>query len=525
MNEDTHVKDTQNRTTNTVIDTCGKTFHKGLNYLVGRSEEHVMSGPLVTRGIGCVFLIAFLSYWVQVEGLIGDQGIAPATDFMSRIWKRFGIEGYTRLPSLFWIWPTTIFLHILCALGCITAILQVIRPTSIWCMCTWLIYLSLLYPGQLFYRFQWDLLLVESGFLCLFFFWGTKQGSNKGHIRGHRFPLLLTRLLLFRLLFSSGVGKLLHGGKTWNDGRALDFHFWTQPLPNPIAYYLNLLPDSLLETSVYCVFVLQCVVPFTFLGSRPLRLFGFYASVFLQLLIAGSGNFAFFNLLTVVLCFSLLDDRHLEKLFPFLAKNQSTHQPAKPNDSLWKNRIYGIKHFSLGFLLYLHLLQITDVIGAHKIRDTMTFESLNVLRPFHLVNGYGLFISMTTSRKEIIIEGSDDGRKWEPYLFRYKPNTLRDGLSIIAPHQPRLDWQMWFAALGDIRRNQWLNHFMKQIQNESSPVLNLLQTNPFPNKPPRYIRALSYQYTFTDLNERRQSGRIWKRHSPKIYAPPIERIP
>jgi lipase maturation factor 1 len=494
-------------------------------WFVSQSQNSTLTASLFIKGLGLVYLIAFISYWVQLNGLIGDDGILPASHFFNRVHDRLGADAYWRLPSIYWLWPTQQFLHMICALGCAASLALIfnLRSSRVSCILVWSLYLSLIHPGQAFYRFQWDLLLVETGFLAIFLSPGVFQHRREPHFTPSPFALFLARLLLFRLIFSSGIGKWLRGGSTWQDGHALNYHFWTQPLPNEIAYQLHQMPESLLHFSTYATLILQIIVPFLFFGPRLARLIAFLLMLGLQVLIGLSGNFAFFNLLSIVIALLLLDDTAIRKVVAAKLKPPSTASLFPLGWPGWLQRVSrGLSFGLLSILLVLHLLQIAHTVRFEQVRLSL-FEAMeDKLRPFYLTNRYGLFVRMTTQRREITIEGSHDGEIWEPYGFRFKPSALDHGLGFVAPYQPRLDWQMWFAALGSVRQNPWLPRLMRRLQDESQPVLGLLEENPFPGKAPKFIRAVSHEYQFTTREERESSGHIWTKKNAKTYAPVMQ---
>jgi lipase maturation factor 1 len=440
---------------------------------------------LFLKLLAIVYLFAFGSLWPQLAGLVGANGIAPAAETMLSLHADYGWRAYWDVPSLFWLAPQDWMLKALCALGCVAALFLLgglfVRTTA---LAAYILYLSLISIGQPFTGFQWDALLLEAGFLAIF------AGS----------PLLpiAYRLLLFRLMFESGLVKLTSHDPNWRNLHALRYHFYTQPLPMPLAYYMQQAPDWLLDSMTLSVFVIELLVPFfIFPFSRRMRQIAVALLISLQLVIALTGNYTFFNLLAIALCIWGLDD---ECFRPF--KNWRTTKP------LVFARAANMLVAGLAILGVLQIFGLTPPL----------------LYPFELSNSYGLFAVMTTSRTELIVEGSDDDVTWKAYSFYYKPGDVKRGLPVIAPLQPRLDWQMWFAALGSPRDNPWLRTMVYRLLGGQTEVLELLEPPPFRTLP-HSIRIQAYTYVFTTPQQRRISGSVWQRTLLGTWLEPVSLRP
>jgi hypothetical protein len=365
----------------------------------------------------------------------------------------------------------------------------------------YVLYLSFNMAGQEFLSFQWDSLLLEAGFLAIFF------GRS---VSGARTIAWLYRCLVFRLYFLSGYVKLGSHDPAWASFNALKFHYHTQPLPNVIAWYADKLPDWFQRSSTASILGIELFVPFLIFTPRRWRMAGAFALLALQTLIFLTGNYTFFNLLTMALTLFLFDDQALGWLGKLAA--------GEPECSASK-RIRMVRAMLVAALLGLGIARLAQTIEGSipEPLETMT----RVFSPFQIVNSYGLFAVMTTTRPEIVIEGSDDGENWLPYEFPYKPGNLYRAPGWIEPFQPRLDWQMWFAALGDYQSNPWFPALMLRLLEGSPEVLGLLENNPFPTHPPRLIRAELFEYSFTGNDIRNQSGAWWKRVPRGLYMPPV----
>src|SRR5262249_51077334 len=358
----------------------------------------------------------------------------------------------------------------------------------------YVLYLSIDSIGQVFYSFQWDALLLEVGFAAVLL---TPPGFHPSYKSPpSRLAVWVFRFLLFRLMFESGAVKLLSGAATWRGLKALNSHYQTQPLPTPMAWYAHQLPSIVQKTSVLGVFLVELIAPFFFFAPRRLRVIAAWMAIGLQLIIALTGNYTFFNLLTISLC-----------LFLFLTK--------VADRAPWNARFVAVVLIPVGFLQLLTTFGIG--LNLPEPFSSMDFRA----ETFHLVNHYGLFAIMTTSRKEIVIEGSDDGENWKAYEFKYKPGDIHRGLPWVAPYQPRLDWQMWFAARSDFQNNPWFQQLLLCLLEGRPEVTSLFDSDPFSNQPPRFIRAVTYDYQFTDWTTRRKTGDIWTRTQIGDYFPAV----
>jgi len=482
-------------------------------------QSHVLTREVFIRLLGVIYLIAFVSLWTQIEGLIGSHGIMPVEQWMSGHGKpsftRNWLAVFRMSPTVLWFnWSDTA-LHVVCGAGTLLSVCVIAGigagPALLG---LWGLYLSLMHVGNVFLGYQWDALLVEVGFLAIWFApWGLLPRSFR-QTEPPRLVLWLLRWLAFRLMFASGVVKLASGDATWHSLTALLVHYQTQPLPPWTAWYAHQLPVWWQKFSCGVMFGIELVLPFLIFGPRRLRFVAAGGFALLMVLISATGNYCFFNLLTILLCVPLLDDRILR----WLGRSRKPFVPVKL--TRWRNWAFAPVAAAILILTIPNLFRTCNVrvrwprwvITAHH-----TVQS--TIWPLHSVNGYGLFAVMTTNRPEIIVEGSLDGETWQAYEFNYKPGDLTHRPRFVWPHQPRLDWQMWFAALGSYQSNPWfINFCAKLLQNEPA-VTRLLAKNPFPDKPPRFIRAVVYEYKFTDPATRRATGQWWQREFKGSYCP------
>ena len=473
---------------------------------------------LFLRVLGIIYLVAFLSLGAQAAGLIGSDGILPAARFLEAVRQSLGPERYRLLPTLCWFSASDGFLRFLWGGGAFLSVLLIlgVAPASV-LFGLWAFYLSLTNVGHDFLNFQWDALLLETGFLAIFFAPG---GLRPGLARASPpspVALALLRWLLFRLMFASGAVKLASDDPTWWNLTALKFHYETQPLPTWIGWYAHQLPLGFQRFSTGAMFAIELGAPFLIGMPRRPRMAAFLAMVGLQLLIALTGNYCFFNLLAFALCLLLLDDRLLSPLFPkrILDRLSGGAVGARKSRPLRKILVGAVATL----ILLVSGFQVAGLFRRGRNYPRMARAVISTVAPFRSINGYGLFARMTTARAEIIVEGSDDARTWRAYEFKWKPGNLAKRPGFVEPHQPRLDWQMWFAALGDFRRSPWFMGFMQRLLEGSPEVLALLEKNPFPHAPPKYLRAMIYRYHFTDLATRRATGHWWRRDEGRPYCP------
>ena len=478
------------------------------------------------RALGLIYLIAFVSLWVQVDGLVGSDGVSPVNQFLPAVYERFGRSAYSLLPTLCWFNSSNGFLHFLCSGGVVLSLLLIVGiAPALSLVALFVFYLSLILAGQTFLSFQWDILLLETGFLSIFlapwriwprelFWW---PGAAIPATAVSRPALFLLKFLLFKLMLMSGVVKLTSGDDCWWNLTALDYHYWSQPLPTVFGWWADKSPEWFKHFSVAFCLVVESIVPFFIWAPRRLRLIAAGLMIFLQLVIALTGNYCFFNLLTIALCLLLIDDAVVASLCrgALLRRIRSTATQRRAYNGLSGYAAIAVIIVTLPINAWL-------IFTAFK-PDTEWPRLLAVaygrVETFRIVNGYGLFRVMTKGRDEIVIEGSADGFDWLPYEFKWKPGDVMRAPGWCAPHQPRLDWQMWFAALGTPRENPWLGGLIVQLLQGSPDVSRLLAKNPFPREPPRYIRAMFYRYRFTTLREHRQTGAWWKRQELREYLP------
>jgi predicted DCC family thiol-disulfide oxidoreductase YuxK len=484
-------------------------FHRLSLWLWGRDyapPRFELVSWLFLRAIGLIYLAAFISFGVQALGLIGSHGILPLPGLIDAIKHYFGAERYWLFPMVFWLDSSDSAIQAACWAGVALSLLLVFNVVPRLCLLLlYVLYLALFYAGQDFMTFQWDLLLLEAGFLALLLSITPRLG------------IWLLRWLLFRFMFLSGAVKLLSGDPAWASLSALSYHFQTQPLPTPLAWYAQQFPPSVLASATAVTFFIELVLPFLIFCPRRLRFVAAFGFLLLQISILLTGNYNFFNLLTMVLCLALFDDAALHNILP-QHLIRLLQQRARV---VGQGEIVSIVAGSLALLIVVMSgVQFYTIFSG---RTPVVAKWIDYgAAPLRIVNTYGVFAVMTTERSEIIIEGSDDGIHWKEYDFKYKPGDLKRRPPWNIPHQPRLDWQMWFAALGIESRHPWFSRLLQRLLENSPEVIALLDANPFPDKPPRYVRALFYDYQYASREQKESKGDWWERQLAGFYYPAVE---
>ena len=494
------------------------------------------------RALGLIYLLAFMSLWVQVDGLIGSDGVSPLNQFLAAVRSQLGRDAYTLLPTLCWFNSSNTFLHFLCGGGVVVSLLLIFGIAQALSLAVLFgFYLSLTIAGQTFLNFQWDVLLLETGFLAIFFapwrLWPRElmlwpvSAIPATPAPVSRAVLFSLKFLLFKLMLMSGVVKLTSGDDSWgwvnhsfhwSALAALDYHYWSQPLPTVFSWWADKSPEWFKHFSVAFCLSVEIVVPFFIWAPRRPRLIAAGLMIFLQLAIAVTGNYCFFNLLTIALCLLLIDDAVVSRMEGRAPASRASQELRPP---ITESVTYRLSIYAAIIVIIVTVpINAWLIFSAFKPRARPPHALANIyeqLEAFRIVNGYGLFRVMTKDRCEIVLEGSTEGVEWLPYEFKWKPGDVKRAPGWCAPHQPRLDWQMWFAALESPQQNPWFVGLIVKLLQGSHDVNRLLAHNPFPDKPPRYIRAMFYRYRFTTVSELRQTGAWWKRQELREYLPTV----
>ncbi len=513
------------------------------------------------RALGVIYFSAFFSLVFQIRGLIGPQGILPASEYLKNIAAQVGFERYWYAPSILWFSSNSHMLMAICWVGMAASVLLVLNvwPRGMLLIC-FVCFLSFVSAAGDFSGYQSDGMLLAAGFLSLFFTPGgfrPRLGQTQPPVRAALYLLLWE---WFRIYFESGVAKIMGGDPEWRHFTALDQYYQNGPLPTWIGWYVQHLPHWFHAATAFFTLALELVLIWAAFLPRRIRIGLFFVVTPWQIGIILTANYTFLNYLVLMLGFLLLDDCFLMQCLPANWKKPLLDRAAptavepsslgadalsilEPSSSpspderaveresyhdRWENfcsrlspfRV-AIVAFVLTWIFYATTVQVFWMISPVPFPTT----PVSLLDPFRIANRYGLFAVMTRGRYEIEFQGSNDGKRWIAYPFRHKPQELDKAPRIYAPYQPRFDWNLWFASLGGWRDNPIVLRTERRLLSNDQDVLALFAANPFPNSPPRYVRAVLWQYWFTSMAEKREHGLWWRRQFVGLYAPAIELEP
>jgi lipase maturation factor 1 len=477
-------------------------------------RSHLWPRFVVLRLLGLWFFSAFYSLAFQIHGLIGKDGILPCQEMLADLGTRLGPQRYWAAPTLLWLASSDRALTCLwiAGLAASTALILNLWPKTSVAAST-VLFLSFVTVARVFSRYQSDDMLISAGF-CAFFFAPSGAAPGLGaRDPPSRLSLRALQWLWFCVYFGSGIVKILSGDVQWHDLTAMDHYYENGPLPAwPGWYVQQLLPHWFHAATAAATLVLELVLAWFLFLPRPFRLVLFFIATAFQIGIILTANYAFLNYIILTLGVLLLDDAAFARIG--LRVMPDTPSPIAPWRRLIEATALGVYFYVSGILfasrLFPFLRQLPDAPIA-------------ALQPFRIANSYGLFAVMTRNRYEIEFQGSQDGTSYQPYLFRYKPQALDAAPGLYAPYQPRFEWNLWFASLGDWRRDPWVLQTQARLLTGSPGVLALFRGDPFWGSPPRFVRTVRYQYWFTTPEERRATGNWWKRRELGAYAPTLER--
>jgi len=515
-------------------------------------SEHGASDRLIPRWLflrwlGFIYFSAFYSLIFQIRGLIGPEGILPASDYLDAVAHSLGHVRFWYAPTLLWFSSGPHMLVGLCWAGMVGSILLVLNiwPRGALAVC-FLCFLSFVSAAGDFSGYQSDGMLLEAGFIALFFAppgFRPRFGASRPPSRA---SLFLLQWEWFRIYFESGLVKIVSGDPQWRNMTAMDEYYQNGPLPTWIGWYLQHLPHWFHASTAYATLALELGLVWMLFLPRRWRILCFFLVTSWQIGIILTANYTFLNYLVLALGFLLLDDRLLLSLVPQRWKPYLLNQlkadridEIRPTDSGAADSPSSKVHRSsshpqlaalkfsltglmLGWIFYSTTVQMIWIIWPSFKLPTTPIEALD---PFRIANRYGLFAVMTRGRYEIEFQGSEDGQRWEAYPFRYKPQDPSQPPGIYAPYQPRFDWNLWFASLGSWREYPIVLSTEIQLLSNDPDVLALFAGNPFAHAPPTQVRAVLWQYWFTTRAEKRNTGLWWRREFLGLYAPAITRDP
>src|SRR5271169_5868325 len=504
------------------------------------------------RALGLIYFSAFYSLVFQIRGLIGREGILPANEYLQAVAHQFGSARFWFAPTLLWFSTSPHMLMAICWVGMIASLLLAVNiwPRGMLFVC-FVCFLSFVSAAQDFSGYQSDGMLLEAGLISLFF---APPGFLPGLGRAHppsRASLFLLQWEWFRIYFESGMVKLASGDPEWRNFTAMDEYYQNGPLPTWIGWHVQHLPHWFHAFATGATLVLELGVVFMLFLPRRWRIVCFFIVTAWQIPVILTANYTSLNYLVLLLGFLLLDDRFLLRVMPQRWRQVVAPHPSPPPiqvaqdsdalapaESSLQSQLEGVSPHRAPHPLHAFRLALTGVmliwifyattvqmIWILVPRLPLPTSPVAALDPFRIANRYGLFAVMTRGRYEIEFQGSNDGQTWVAYPFRYKPQDPGKAPGIYAPYQPRFEWNLWFASLGSWRDNLIVPSAEERLLVGAPDVLALFARNPFPDGPPKQVRAVLWQYWFTTLAEKRATGQWWNPKLLGLYAPVLERLP
>jgi lipase maturation factor 1 len=505
---------------------------------------HLWPRWIVLRVLGLIYFSAFYSLLFQIKGLIGTNGLLPAADYLQAVAAALrGAEKFWFAPTVLWIDSSNHTLLAICWIGLIASVLLTVNiwPRGMLAVC-FVCFISFVAAAQDFSGYQSDGMLLEAGFIALFFappgFWPGLGRRNPPS----RASLFLLQWEWFRIYFESGVAKLRSGDVAWRNFTAMDNYYQNGPLPTWIGWYVQHFPHWFHAGTVVLTLGVELVVVWMLFLPRRFRIVCFWIVTPFEIGIILTANYTFLNYLVLTLGFLLLDDRFIEWILPnrvreFAGSAKSIEDEGAGNSAgaakkegrsaVWRVRLQPLRLAIAGAFLGLVFYATTaQLIWMFLPTFPLPMSPVSALEPLRIANRYGLFAVMTPERLEIEFQGTIDGKTWIPYPFRYKPQDLKKEPGIYAPYQPRFDWNLWFASLGAWREYRFVIWTEERLLKDDPDVLQLFAGSPFAGGPqPIAVRAVIWQYWFTDEKTKRETGAWWRRELLGAYAPALERQP
>jgi hypothetical protein len=464
----------------------------------------------ILRGLGAIYFIAFVVAGRQLVPLVGSHGLLPARAFMGEMRS----EGFWALPGLFWVSVSDGFLRATAWTGAALAAFVAFGFANVIVLALlWFLYLSIVHVGQLFWSYGWEILLLEAGFLGIFLCPLVRGDAFPASTPPPRVVMVLFRWLAFRVMFGAGMIKM-RGDPCWRDLTCLEFHYETQPLPNPLSWLMHQSPPWFHRIEVLWNHFIELVVPFGLFGPRRVRTVAGILTIAFQTTLILSGNLSWLNYLTILICVSCLDDGTLVRLVPARLRARLVEGILAVAAPRPQRVVVGLLAIVVG------VLSIRPALNLLSSRQLMN-DSFD---PLHLVNTYGAFGSVGRERNEVVLSGTFDDpaspeARWMEYELPCKPGDVRRRPCVVAPYHLRLDWQIWFAAMSDYEHEPWLVHLVARLLDGDDELMRLFAPGPFHGHKPRAIRADRYRYRFTRWSQRSQGW--WTRTRVGEYLRPL----
>ena len=459
-------------------------------------ESYTTAAALLPRLLGLIYFFAIGAFLFQIKGLLGTNGILPVKNFLDRF-KHFPLsKRILYIPTLFWFNPSDWALMSVTVLGTLVSIALMFNYYPTLCLgILFVLYLSIVSAGQDFLSFGWESFLLE---ITFYTFWVSMTPIPNFMM------WICINFLLFRFYIQAGAVKLQSGDPNWKNLTAIKYHYQSQPLPNTWAWYVYQWPLKFHQASTFFMFLVELALPFALFFTENIRAVAGIIFIGFQYILWLTGNFSYLNHMTAAFSIIALSNA----FFPtFLQPPSISHEFG----------LIDILLYAIGSAFLI--LQLFRFWQHFQPQKRFLARWLHWFPYWHLVNRYGLFAIMTTKRYEIVVEGSEDGKTWKEYLCKYKPSEITRRPRRISPYQPRLDWQMWFLPFDDFESETWFHEYLYHLLLGTPEVLKLIRYNPFPNKPPLYIRALMYDYKFSTKEEKKIKGWWWERDLMGQFSP------
>jgi hypothetical protein len=509
--------------------------------ITGKRPGHLWPRWIFLRALGLIYFSAFYSLLFQIKGLIGPNGILPAADYLQAVSAALHLQSYWTVPTLLWFGASNGALMTLCWVGLIASLLVTLNlwPRASLLIC-FLCFVSFVSVARDFSGYQSDGMLLEAGFIALFFAPpGLRPGLGELNPPS-RASLFLLQWEWFRIYFESGVAKIGSGDLAWRQFTAMDDYYQNGPLPTWIGWYVQHLPHWFHAGATVYTLVTELLIVWMLFLPRRFRIACFFIVTPFEISIIATANYTFLNYLVLLLGVLLLDDRFLDWILPLRFRELVRGKPLmalagatgavagapKPMSARaeWRERFTPLRRLFAGACLGLVFYSTTALLLWMFMPGLPLPQApVQALEPFRIANSYGLFAVMTHERYEIEFQGSLDGKTWTAYPFRYKPQAIDKAPGIYAPYQPRFEWNLWFASLGSWQQSRFVVWAEERLLKNEPDVLSLFASNPFPSAPPREVRTVIYQYWFTDMRTKRETGNWWRREELRQYAPALER--
>jgi hypothetical protein len=461
-------------------------------------HDYRLTRFVILRLLGFVYAVAFLVAAKQLVPLVGEYGLTPAVDYLHRVHTGMGssFSGMMQLPTLFWFGISDHGLTVFAWAGfALSLVVLAGYANAIILAILWAMYMSIVHIGQIWYGYGWESQLLETGFLSIFLC----PLIDPRPFQSRPPPILvlwLFRWLGFRIMVGAGLIKL-RGDSCWRDLTCMYYHYETQPIPSPISRYLHFAPHWFHKIETAWNHFVELIVPWFSFGPRRARHIAGVLLISFQILLIISGNLSFLNYITIIPFLACLDDRLWRRILPTRLVRARDRTDAKPDLSRLQN---GAALILSALVAWLSIAPVTNLVSARQVMNT-SFD------PLDLVNTYGAFGVVGRERDEIVFEGTDElviggDTQWKAYEFKAKPGDPNRAPPFLAPYQPRIDWQIWFAAMASPGEYPWTLHFVWKLLHNDQATLSLLANNPFHDAPPRYIQARLYRYHFAPLGEK-----------------------